>query len=328
MIYKCNNCGGNVVYRPDKKAMFCAHCDSLDSENTVPQTSMENCANCGAPLRLEPYTSACKCEHCGIYYILDEKVSGEYLPHLILPFQLGKEDAKEKLKQEFKKRTFTPMAFLSEASLAGMEGSYVPFFLYDYISNVDFEGTGTKVRVWRTGNKEHTETSTYSVYRNMTIDFDKIPVDASEKMNDGIMDLMEPYLYQALEGFQEKFMSGFFAEFYSKTAEELKNRAVDKARNDSESLLSDTIHGYTSVVTLRKNIDLSDEQVHYALLPVWIYRFSFRSKIYEFHVNGQTGKVIGKSPISVAKVFLYSGSLLGFLLSIGFLIREIMEVFS
>lgn len=328
MIFKCNNCGGNVIYSPEKKAMHCSHCDSLESQNPIPQNSLEQCVNCGAPLKLEEFTSAYKCEHCGIYFILDEKVSGEYLPHLILPFQVSRAEAKEKLKQEFKKRIFTPLAFLSEASLSKMEGSYVPFFLYDYTSQVDFEGKGTKVRVWRTGNKEHTETSIYSIQRNMTIDFDKIPVDASIKMNDSVMDLMEPYQYQSLEAFQEKYMSGFFSEFYNKTAEEMKNRAMDKAGRDSETLLQETIQGYSSVTTLHKDIHLMEDKIHYALLPVWIYDFRFRSKTFQFHVNGQTGKVIGKSPISVVKVLLYSGSLFAFLLSIGFLIRGIMEVFS
>ena len=35
----------------------------------------------------------------------------------------------------------------------------------------------------------------------MDADFDKVPVDASFVMDDGEMDLMEPYAYQELEDF-------------------------------------------------------------------------------------------------------------------------------
>lgn len=32
MIFKCKNCGGNVVYSPERKKMFCPFCESEDSE--------------------------------------------------------------------------------------------------------------------------------------------------------------------------------------------------------------------------------------------------------------------------------------------------------
>ena len=66
MIFKCKNCGGNAVYHPDKKAMWCPHCDSLDSQERLDTENMENCTNCGAPLeQIGEFTSALKCAHCG-----------------------------------------------------------------------------------------------------------------------------------------------------------------------------------------------------------------------------------------------------------------------
>ena len=35
MIFKCKNCGGNAVYHPEKKKMWCPHCDSEDSEERL-----------------------------------------------------------------------------------------------------------------------------------------------------------------------------------------------------------------------------------------------------------------------------------------------------
>ncbi len=70
----------------------------------------------------------------------------------------------------------------------------------------------SKIRTWRSGNYEYTETSLYQVERDATIDFEKLPVDASIAMPDEAMDLIEPYDYKALEDFQTKYMSGFFAE--------------------------------------------------------------------------------------------------------------------
>lgn len=310
MIFKCKNCGGNSVYHPEKKRMWCPHCESEDSEQRIDSENMEICSNCGAPLEgVTEYTSALKCTHCGSYIILKERVEGKNRADLILPFAVSKEQAVEKLKEEFGKRLFTPDSFLSYSTLELMEGSYVPFWLYDYRSDVDYEGRATKVRVSRSGNTEITETSHYRVVRKLKIDFERIPVDASTRMADDIMDLMEPYEYQALLNFEEKYMSGFDGEIYNFEEEGGEERAKQRAVRDSEQLLNSTISGYSTNTTVHKNVSLRKEKASFALLPVWVYRYNFRGKEYIYHVNGQTGKIIGKTPTDKRKGFLYSATL-------------------
>lgn len=327
MIYKCKNCGGNSIYDPDKKAMWCPHCDGVDSEEQIDSPSMENCGNCGAPLEgIGEYTSALKCSHCGAYIILKERVEGENQPDLILPFMVSRQKAEEAMKKEFKKRILTPASFLTRQSLEGMEGSYVPFWLYDYQSKVDYEGKATKVRVYRSGDTEITETSHYRVVRKMDIEFDKIPVDASSRMADDVMDLMEPYEYQALENFTMKYMSGYEGEMVNFKEEELENRVEEKARADSDNLLSATISGYTTCVPVRKDIALTRTKADFALLPVWVYRYRYRGEEYVYHVNGQTGKVIGKTPTDLTKAVLYSSTVFALTSIACVLINMILEV--
>ena len=309
MIFKCKNCGGNSVYHPDKKAMWCPHCESLDSQERVDTENMEICTNCGATLdSVTEYTSALKCSHCGSYIILKDRVEGENRPELILPFAISKEKAVEILKKEFGSRLLTPDSFLSHATLECLEGSYIPFWLYDYMSRVDYEGKATKVRTFRSGQYEVTETSHYRVTRKLDIQFDKIPVDASKRMANDIMDLMEPYEYQALLNFEEKYMSGFQGEIVNFSDAEEEERAKQKARNDSESLLNETILGYTTCVPLHKDIRIERQKARFALMPVWVYRYHFRGKDYVYHVNGQTGKVIGKTPNDKRKAWWYSAA--------------------
>ena len=42
----------------------------------------------------------------------------------------------------------------------------------------------------------------------------------------------------------------------------------------------------------------------YLLLPVWISNFKYNDKVYQFMVNGQTGKVAGRTPLSIPKIIL------------------------
>ena len=230
MIFKCKNCGGNSLYNPEKKMMYCPHCESEESQEKLDGVGLTQCGNCGAPMEVPDYTSAMKCENCGSYHVFEERISGEYAPHLILPFQISKKQAVDILKKEFGKRVFTPSTFLSHASIAKMEGSYVPFFLYDFHADARYSAQGTKVRSWSSGNYRYTETSYFEIERDMDVEFDNIPVDASVRLEDSTMDLLEPYDYKALESFKEQYMSGFEGEIYTDNAIALQGRAEQKAK--------------------------------------------------------------------------------------------------
>lgn len=327
MIYKCKNCGGNAVYHPDKGGMYCPYCDGVDSAEEVASSAVTVCANCGAPVEASPYTSACECGHCGSYMILEERVEGEFTPHLILPFKLSKEKAVKLLDKEFQSRFFTPATFLSEATLSGMKGMYVPFFLYDYLARFDYAGTGTKVKSWRSGKTEYVETSYFRVERNLEIDFQGIPVDASIDMDDTKMDLLEPFDRNALEEFQKKYMSGFLAERYSEGMAELEPRAQEKARRDAEELLREELSGYTTLTAERKELNLQRQAANYALLPVWVYYYTYHGRKYIYYVNGQSGKILGETPTSKGKVLAYGGAVWLFCSAMMLLVKMILEVF-
>lgn len=306
MIYKCKNCGGNMVYNPEKEDMYCPYCEGVGCETVQTGSSMVTCANCGAEVSINDYTSASKCPACDNYIVFDERVTGKYLPKMILPFKVTKNAAKTMIYNEFGKRAFTPSDFLSETSLKSMEGMYIPFWMYNFDANYEFQGEAVKRRVWTTGSTEYTETSYYLLNRNMDIDFRRIPVDASLAMEDDVMDLMEPYQYQDLTAFDPKYMSGFFGEVYNEDAAALEPRAAEKVKADSEQLLNASMTGYSSIVPAVKKLTTSNITGEYSLLPVWMYLFKYHDKVYKYHVNGQTGKVIGETPVSKGKVWGYS----------------------
>lgn len=326
MIFKCKNCGGNTVYAPEKGGMYCPHCDSVDSEEKIDESSLVQCTNCGAPLEITEFTSALRCGHCGAYLVLNERVENAFEPRRILPFHVSRQMAVKAMEKEFSKRLFAPSDFMSAKSLEKMEGIYVPFWLYDFGADYDFAGEGIRVRTWRSGDTEYTETSYYEVLRRMDVDFDQIPVDASYAMDDGIMDLMEPYDYQGLTDFEPKYMSGFLGEVYNQEADLLVERAKEKAGEASEELLRDSMTGYTTVRPLRKNLKLTQTDTCYALMPVWQYIYRYKDKQYLYHVNGQTGKVVGTTPVSRAKVLAYSASVFAAVTAVCFMAVHVLEI--
>lgn len=317
MIFKCKNCGGNVLYSPEKHKMICPFCESEESQERKVYSSTDSfgapalnvCPNCGGSVQVKEHTSATQCPYCDNFLIFDERIEGEYTPKFIVPFQLGKENCKNAIRKKFKSAVFAPTDFLSEVRLNSMQGTYVPFWFYNYDTNCDFQGEGMKVRSWVTGDMRYTETSYYNVVRNMDIDFRNIPADASVDMPDEIMDLMAPFDYNQLVEFKPEYMSGFYAEKYNMTSDLIENRAREKMNNDAKNILHSTYSGYNNVRINRQNIVAERAWADYGLLPVWKYIYNYKDQDYPFYVNGQTGKIVGTAPLSKSKVWVYAGTL-------------------
>jgi len=185
----------------------------------------------------------------------------------------------------------------------------VPFWLYDYDVNYQYRAEGRKIRVWRSGDTEYTETSIYDIYRDMDLSFNRIPADASEKMPDNIMDLMEPYDYQELEPFTPEYMSGFMGEKYNMASSMLEDRIKDRVRDDSRTLVQQSVTGYGSVSEREASLRVKNHSAAYGLLPVWKYGYRYKEQDYPFYINGQTAKVVGKVPVSKTKVWAYGATL-------------------
>lgn len=311
MIYKCVNCGGNIVYSPESKKMHCPYCDSEESQEIqhAGWNQLTICPDCGGQIQVQEYTAAMQCPYCDNYIILDERVEGRFLPKMLIPFQLGKEACKKSLREKFEKKLFAPTDFLSEVRLDTIEGVYVPFWFFDYDVNADYQGEGRKVRSWTSGNMSYTETSYYDVRRNININYRNIPVDASIQMPDPVMDLMEPYDYKQLTDFDPKYLSGFYAERYNMEAGQLEGRARQKMAEDTKAIMQQEIIGYSGVREISNSAGVLREEQNYGMLPVWRYHYRYAGQSYPFYINGQTGKIVGTVPISQPKVWAYAGTL-------------------
>lgn len=327
MQFKCVNCGGNVVYDPKGRHMLCMSCNSVDTDEIVKQEDSYSCPSCGAGLKINEFTSATRCEYCGSYNIIDEKITYPYGPDLVLPFRFTKEQATELLRKEFKDKLFCPGDFLSERTLEHLEGDYVPFWMYSYASHAVWDGIGTKVRSWQSGDTEYTETSKFQVYREIDIDFKRIPVDASIRMPDNIMDIMEPYEYQELEEFQAKYMSGFEAETFNQPPDQLEPRAKQKAEKDTRAWLQSSMTGYSTLTPTRQEILHHPTAREFAMMPVWRYVYRYHNTDYEYYINGQTGKVYGKQPRSTGRILFSGTALLAGLMLFMRVLQYFVEVF-
>ena len=136
-----------------------------------------------------------------------------------------------------------------------------------------------------------------------------MPVDASKKLDDTLMHKIEPYNYNDLTGFSMQYMSGFMAEKFDVESEEAKSVMKERVEKYSEDRLRGTVGGYSSFQVTGKQITLSDTVESYSMLPIYLLINKYKEKEHAFIVNGQTGKVVGDTPISFVKQLGFAGSI-------------------
>ena len=171
-------------------------------------------------------------------------------------------------------------------------------------------------RVYTSGDYEITEISEFDVRRGGSLSFEKVPVDASSKMPDDYMDSIEPYDYSALKPFSTAYLPGFLADKYDVSVEDSRERADKRCVSSFVNALEGTISGYTSCKETGRDICLKRGKVHYALLPVWLLNTKWEGKDFLFAMNAQTGKLVGKLPVSTKRVIALFAAIASLLITL------------
>jgi len=264
-----------------------------------------HCNNCGAVVITDAQTTSTTCSFCGAGVILGDRLSGSLAPARVIPFTINKEQAQEAFRKWCKKGRLTPNNFMTADRIKNITGIYVPFWLYDLNGRGELDATCTKVRTYTVGDWIYTETKYYHVYRKADLNYSRIPCDASKKMEDGMMDKLEPYEYVNLKDFEMPYLAGYIAEKYDFNDDEMLPRIKQRATSYVDSYIQSTIGAYSTVNVNNKDIYIRKLKAEYTLLPIWMVCYDYNKSEHIFAMNGQTGKVVGKPPLSVAKIIAW-----------------------
>ncbi|MFI3236876.1 MAG: hypothetical protein R3Y47_02460 [Lachnospiraceae bacterium] len=348
IIYKCKNCQANLVFDPISQKLKCEYCDSKfemsefeteqlakESKDDVIKESqtaedIENpedmemvtytCSTCKGEIITEATTTATFCPYCGNSTILAGNMEGDFKPRLVLPFEKTVKDAKEIFVKECKKRILCPKEFISVDNVEKVKGIYVPYYLYDCKVEGEMEFSCTKVHTTRTSKQVITKTSFYDVDRGGTVYFEKVPADASSKMDDAVMSALEPFDFGKFKDFSTAYMTGFYAEKNDVTEADGFEPVAKRVKGEGMEFLRDDISGFNSKIVKREALHTKKDRAELALLPVYMVNTRYKDKQYLFAMNGQTGEFLGEFPVSKGIAMNYFWKITGVAYAISILI--------
>jgi hypothetical protein len=131
--------------------------------------------------------------------------------------------------------------------------------------------------------------------------FDDVLICASNQEGGNLIKRLEPFYTQELIPYKNEYLSGLCAEKYSIGLEQGFTEAKSVIRSELYKMIRNQINA-DEVRNLRIRTSYSDVTFKHILLPIWIAAYRYKDKIYKFVVNGQTGLVRGKAPISIVKI--------------------------
>ncbi len=325
--YKCPCCGGAISFDIEQQKMKCPYCDSEFEPESLrafdealknePQNQMEweqaaggswqegeeaqlriyICNSCGGEIIAEHTTAASSCPYCNNPVIMTEQLSGVLKPDYVIPFQLDKAQAVEALKKHYSKKPLLPKVFKNENHIKEIQGLYVPFWLFDADADADLRYRATRITAWSDSEYHYTATSFYAVQRGGSLAFERVPVDGSSKMDDALMEAIEPFDFSAAVDFQTAYLAGYLADKYDVSSEMSIERANDRIRAATREAFRKTILGFATVNPEAESIRLENGIAKYALYPVWLLTTEWKGKNYTFAMNGQSGRIAGDLPM-------------------------------
>jgi DNA-directed RNA polymerase subunit RPC12/RpoP len=346
---KCPNCGSNLTLNADTGLLDCPNCGSsfdpqklavtveeLEAKQaeptdpsqapaqadaqaqaqgeTQPQEAPEQtefvCNACGAKLVTDSHTAATFCAFCGSPALVGKRLTEQFQPQYMIPFKYSRKSAEEAFIQWAGKGKWTPFGFVSKKNVQKMTGLYVPFWLFNINATIDAKGTATKSHY--RGNDEIVES--FNFERKAQLYWNNVPLDGETRIDDALMEAIEPFDFRALMPYDYRYLPGFYADRYDQTPQDLSGRATKRGIDGINQALNSSLKGTYDRFTIKENLSRIDSmEANYALLPVWFLSYKYRNKYYYFAMNGQTGEVAGQVPVSPVKKMMFFFIVLGIL---------------
>ncbi|MEM9920062.1 MAG: hypothetical protein AAF990_18345, partial [Bacteroidota bacterium] len=329
----CPSCGGQLGYSAVHKKISCKYCgyqeevddstdqvverslaDAIDEKSKfIPEQSgkkVVDCANCGAVFMVEQEKVKISCGFCGSDKVNVEAYEHKYIqPSGIIPFYVSRDEANRKFKEWIGRGLFHPSKLKQLAAIEDLHGLYIPFWTFDAQTESEWQGEAgdyyyetQSVRV--NGKIEQKQVQKIRWRRrsgNLSHFFDDILVVASGGLEQRFVERIMPFRLEEVVNFDPRLMIGWEAEVYK--------TEVDEGYQIADTIMDAKIRHMCSAQLggdTQRNLHVRSQKTaqtfKHIILPAWICSYRYNDKIYRFSINGQTGRVYGKKPLSWIKI--------------------------
>ena len=339
--FACPSCGGEAVWNAGKRALVCAFCGTVapmelpveggegivehdlvralqgigaDGRGWAAEKRSVKCQSCQAVTVFDPVHVAQKCDFCGSAALVPfEEMGAPIRPESLLEFRMTAVEVRDRVKVWYGSRWFAPSGFKSRALTDTLRGIYLPYWTFDaevlaewtaesgyyYWETESYEDSNGR-RQTRQVQRTRWENSAGSV-RHF---FDDELVPGSKGVAAELLRKIEPFPTRTdLKPYDPGYVSGWVVEQYQIDLVGAAGSARAVMEGKMVGLCAAEVPGDTQR-GLRVSSDYSGQTFKHLLVPVWVLAYTYGSGSFQVIVNGYTGAIAGKHPLSWGKIFL------------------------
>jgi DNA-directed RNA polymerase subunit RPC12/RpoP len=334
-VYECSNCGGNLEYKPGESSLVCPYCgtrneltapeppefqEELDYRSAIANltdasTSVSirsaTCSGCGAEVTFAENATTGECPYCGTHVVATAAAHSVLQPQYILPFRVPRDEARSRFRSWITSRRFAPNALRRYARVSEpLKGIYYPFWTFDARTRTRYTGQRGEFYTERirtrdangnTVTRTVTKTRWYPASGVVSRSFDDVLIPASESLDTELVRRFGDFPLHQMVEYDEQYLSGFHAESYSVQLEDgfasAKQDMDDVIRADVRHDIGGDVQRIASLHT-----QYSDVTFKYVVLPLYALKYKYREKHFPVVINGVTGQVTGRRPVSWLKI--------------------------
>ena len=318
MATLCRNCSHALVFDPKTQLLVCSSCGSTfrpeeieseakdyrqdlkaESMNEIHGTKLEEfmdcyvytCSECGGEIIVNGTEASTTCVYCGNPNVVFSRIARQRCPEYILPFSITKEQAIKLVHEKISKGIFVPKR-IKNFSPDCVRGIYIPY----WIVNAEY----ADAIVIRGKIKRGKYSYTYYYGRAGSLPLKNYPMDASRVLSDNSSSKLEPFNFSHMKPFDEDYLAGFYSNVSDVTYSDVRSAVYKRAQELFKEDALNNIRARELKITdscPSPSFRLDNDMI-YAMLPVWFITFDHKKKHNTILVNGNTGKVVGGIPFN------------------------------
>ncbi|MCR4688682.1 MAG: hypothetical protein K5745_03920 [Saccharofermentans sp.] len=308
---KCPSCGATLTYNPGFNTLTCASCgyketiaelvskvpveekkfaeaESAANTDWGMETEVATCKNCGGVTIQSKLQLSGMCPFCGSTMVeAQDPAEGIMAPMGVIPFKITEKRAGFIYKDWLKDRFLAPELLDENSRLDKFYPLYIPLYTFDVLTDIEYDARLREgfAQVPRRGQFRH--------------QIDDFPVVASKTLtsNEFLMRVAKDFRSKDAKPYTPDALAGFPCEHYSISLKDAWNNIGGDLRGYFISqILKES--GEPLLSNIKTNVKYYDLKYKYIIAPIWLNSFIYEGKRYLIAINGQTGTIDGKWPMS------------------------------
>lgn len=335
----CPACGAQAEWNPASQKLVCPYCgtespcvvdrqtgklvekDLVQALRELPedergwQTERRSvqCQSCRAVMVFDPTRVGQNCEFCGSPALVDyDEIKSPIRPQGVLPFRIDRNRVRDDIRAWWRSKWFAPGRLARTALVDTVRSLYVPYWTFDAVAHCPWEADAghyyyvpVEGRDNRGRRVVRRERRTRWEPASGVVDhvFDDEPVPGTQGLSLALLRDVEPFPTQEALPYDTAFLSGHVVEHYKVVLIEAAEQSQQQMRAALERLCGRQVPGDT-YRNLRISPAFSGRTFKHVLVPVWLLSYTYGARAFQVIVNGYSGRMAGKYPISGWKVLL------------------------